>query len=59
MVIGFLKKIKLKKILKNVRGATVPAALSRRPYPLPLAAGRLPWALSTGFYPQLSTVACA
>jgi hypothetical protein len=29
------EKNKNKNILKNVRGATVPAALSRRPYPLP------------------------
>jgi len=58
MVIDFLKN-KSKKILKNVRGATVPAALSRRPYPLPIgqlaACGRL----STGTFPQLSTFTCA
>jgi hypothetical protein len=52
------EKIKIKNILKNVRGATVPAALLRRPYPLPIgrlaACGRL----STGTFPQLSTIAC-
>jgi len=44
MVNDFLKN-KNKKIIKNVRGVTVPVALSRRPYPRPVPAGGRPQAL--------------
>jgi len=43
---------------KNVRGGTVTATLPRRPYPPPASRWKAAGALSTGFFAQLSTVAC-
>jgi hypothetical protein len=52
------KNKKLKKFLKNVRGATVTATFRRRPYPPALAGGTTSHGLSTGFLLELSTAAC-